>query len=137
MKVIIARLLILQDIELQSSATSKRPSEVETLRSQIPAAMLGRFDKFLSRGKKGVALVQNSICKGCQIALPVGLVNELINGHGTHVCGNCGRYLSLSETDAALFQAGRRADTIVVAKPIVPTASPQKSQKRAKRKQTD
>jgi hypothetical protein len=84
--------------------------------------MLDRFDKFLNRGKKGVALVQKGVCRGCQIALPVGVVNGLIQGISAQVCDNCGRYLYLPEAEAVGFQAGARADTIVV-KPKVPTLS--------------
>jgi hypothetical protein len=111
-KTTISHLLTLQDLELQTS--KKRSSKVEALRTQIPAAILARFDRFIGRGKKGVALVENSICKGCQIALPIGVVNGLIHGKTAEVCGNCGRYLYLTEADAAAFQAGRRADTIIV-----------------------
>ena len=122
MKTIISRLLVLQDLQLQTPSAQTVTSEIETLRGQIPGTVLDRFDKFIVRGKKGVALVQNGVCRGCQIALPIAKVNELINGNGSQVCGNCGRYLSLPEADAALFQAGKRTDTIVVSKPKVPTA---------------
>jgi hypothetical protein len=118
-KTIISRMLTLQDLELQSP--EKRGSEAKNLREQIPAEMLQRFDRFLVRGKKGVALVQNSICKGCQIAVPVGVVNGLIQGLVAPVCGNCGRYLYLADADVAAFQAGMRFDTIIVSKTKAPT----------------
>jgi predicted nucleic acid-binding Zn-ribbon protein len=113
----ISQLLALQEIELQSPKSSK----TSALRAQIPAGMLDRFDRFLSRGKKGVALVQNSICRGCQIAVPVGVVNALIQGVGVQVCDNCGRYLYLADTDATAFRAGTRADTITVTKRKAPS----------------
>ena len=123
MKSKISRLLDLQNLELQSPPTEAIASEIQSIRSEIPATMLVRYDRFIIRGKKGVALVQNSVCRGCQIALPVGVVNELIVGSSPQVCGNCGRYLSLTDADAALFKAGQRSDTIVVKKPAAPGTS--------------
>lgn len=119
MKKIISHLLTIQNLELQSP--KKEVAEAKTLRSEVPAEMLVRFDKFLDRGKKGVALVQNSICRGCQIAVPAGIVNSLIQGIGVQVCGNCGRYLYLADADAAAFQSGLRSDTITVTKSKVPS----------------
>jgi hypothetical protein len=110
----ISLLLTLQEIEL--NAPEQRRAEAETLREQIPPAMLSRFDKFLKRGKKGVARVEKSVCKACQIAVPVGTVSRLIQGLGIEVCGNCGCYLYLPDADAVAFQAGLRIDTIVVQK---------------------
>ena len=118
MKATISLLLTLQDLELQSP--DKRKDEADSLRNQIPTSMLNRFDKFLKRGKKGVALVQNSVCRGCQIALPVGVVTSLIQGLNADVCGNCGRYLYLAEADAIAFQGGLRSDTITVSKAKAP-----------------
>jgi hypothetical protein len=132
-KTIISRLLTIQDLQLQSP--KKSVSEVQTLREQVPSDMLVRFDKFLGRGKKGVALVQNSICKGCQIAVPPGTVNSLIQGVGAQICGNCGRYLYLAEADAVAFQGGLRSDTISVTKPKVPTlrAKPARAARKTKK----
>ena len=127
MKKTISRLLTLQDLELQSSS-NKRIAEVQALRADIPEMMLGRFDKFIVRGKKGVALVEKGVCKGCQISLPIGIVNELIQGVHAQVCGSCGRYLYLSETEAQGFQAGVRANAVVV-KPKVPGLPSKKRRK--------
>ena len=114
----ISRLLTLQNIEMQSVNTDS--TEAKTLREEIPAPLLVRFDRFLSRGKKGVAVVQNGVCKGCQIRVPVGVVNSLIQGIGIQVCDNCGRYLYLEESHAVAFQAGERNDIVKVAKPKAP-----------------
>ncbi|MDB6026605.1 MAG: hypothetical protein JWM68_2828 [Verrucomicrobiales bacterium] len=127
----ISHLLTLQTLELQSP--KKRNSEAQTLRDQIPAEMLTRFDKFIIRGKKGVALVQNGVCRGCQIGVPVGIVNSLIEGVGTQICGNCGRYLYLEEADALSFKGGARADTITVTKVKAPTLTTKAVRPRAKK----
>ena len=127
----ISTLLTLQTLELQSP--KKRGSEALKLREQIPAEMLTRFDKFLGRGKKGVALVQNGVCRGCQIGVPVGIVNSLIEGVGTQVCGNCGRYLYLEEADALSFKGGARTDTITVTKVKAPSLTAKVVRPRAKK----
>src|SRR5712692_6984049 len=97
MKEVIECLLTLQTLELERP---KKRSEALALREQIPSEILNRFDRFAGRGKKGVALVQNGVCKGCQIQIPIGLVNDLILGAHISTCGNCGRYLCLLPEDA-------------------------------------
>jgi hypothetical protein len=116
MKKVIESMLILQTIELESP---KRRPEALALREQIPSDMLNRFDKFLGRGKKAVALVQNGICKGCQIQIPIGLVNALILGASACTCGNCGRYLCLLPEDAISFQDRNKPGPTRVAKVVV------------------
>jgi hypothetical protein len=121
MKKIIEQLLAIQTLELDSP--KKSSTESKAIREQVPADVLNRFDKFLQRGKKGVALVQNGVCKGCQIQIPVGTVNALIQGVGTWTCGNCGRYLYLSEQDAITFQDRNKTEPLRVPKAAVPTLS--------------
>lgn len=111
MNKILSHLLTLQNIALESP--SKDASEVLALREKIPAQMLTRFDKFLDRGKKGIALVQNGVCKGCQIQVPVGTVNTLLQGTGACVCGNCGRYLYMLEADAVAFHDRNKPVAVV------------------------
>lgn len=118
MKKVIECLLTLQTLELECP---QKRSEALALREQIPAEILNRFDKFAGRGKKGVALVQNGICKGCQIQIPIGLVNALIQGASISTCGNCGRYLCLLPEEAISFQDRNKPEAMRVAKVAVPT----------------
>jgi len=97
----------------------KDSAEARVLREQIPAHIMVRFDKFLLRGKKGVALVQNGVCKGCQIQLPLNVINSLIQGLDASICGNCGRYLFLSDDEAIAFR-DRNAPVITVPKRKTP-----------------
>jgi hypothetical protein len=101
MNKIIEDLLSLQTLQLDSPKNNG--PKVLALRELIPSAVLNQFDRHMGRGKKAVALVQNGVCRGCQIQVPVGVVNVLMLGVGTPVCGNCGRYLCLLEADAASF----------------------------------
>jgi hypothetical protein len=129
---ILSHLLTLQTIELESP--KKDSKEVLSLREKIPAEMLSRFDKFLGRGKKGIALVQNGVCKGCQIQVPVGTVNALLQGTGACVCGNCGRYLYMLEADALAFHDRNKpvAPVPKVKAPALNTKSIRPSTKKAR-----
>lgn len=118
MKKIIENLLALQDLELDS--TKKSNPKALAIREEIPADVLNYFDRFLARGKKGVALVQNGTCRGCQIQVPIAVVNNLILGIGTSTCGNCGRYLYLLPEDATTFQNRNKPEALKVAKPAAP-----------------
>ena len=117
MNKVIESLFALQTLELESP---KKRSQALTLREQIPSEILNRFDKFLARGKKGVALVQNGICKGCQIQIPIGLVNSLILGASPSTCGNCGRYLCLpdpAESQSVVSEAATKPASKPASKP--------------------
>lgn len=112
-------------------------SDAQALRQQVPAYILDRFDKFVVRGKKGVALVQNGVCKGCQIQLPLNVINSLIVGLEATTCGNCGRYLVLLDEDAMAFR-DRNVTPVSVPKRKVPKLDakplltrPKKGRKRA------
>jgi hypothetical protein len=117
MNKVIECLFALQNLETESP---KKRAEALALREQIPSEILIRFDNFIRRGKKGVALVQNGICKGCQIQVPIGLVNTLILGAGTCTCGNCGRYLCLLPEDAVSFQDRNKPEAIRIPKVVAP-----------------
>jgi hypothetical protein len=119
-KKIISNLLALQTISIETPGTNS--PNARALREQIPAHILERFDKFVLRGKKGVALVQNGVCKGCQIGVPLNVINSLINGFEALTCGNCGRYLFLNDEDAVAFR-DRNAPVIIASKPKVPKLS--------------
>jgi hypothetical protein len=129
MKKVIECLLTLQILEQESP---KRRPEALALREQIPSDMLNRFDKFLGRGKKAVALVQNGICRGCQIQIPIGLVNALILGASAFTCGNCGRYLCLLPEDAISFQGRNKPEAPRVRKVVVPTLRQKSARPRRK-----
>lgn len=118
-KKIISQLLKLQTLSLETPGHDS--TDAKALREQIPAHILVRFDKFILRGKKGVALVQNGVCKGCQIQVPLNAVNSLIVGMEALTCGNCGRYLLLLDEDAVAFR-DRNVAVITVPKRKAPKA---------------
>ena len=134
MKKIISQLLALQTSELASPKTTD--SDSSAMRKQIPAEILARFDKFIGRGKKGIALVQNGVCRGCQIQVPVGVINTLMDGAAMPHCGNCGRFLYLLDEDAQIFRDRKDPDKLVIPRLMAPSLMPKvirPSKKKAKR----
>jgi predicted nucleic acid-binding Zn-ribbon protein len=77
--------------------------EVAALRTQIPAPILGHYDRLTARGKQGVAIVRNSVCASCHMKVPIGSISTLISGDDIQLCGTCGRYLYLPEEEKTKF----------------------------------
>lgn len=98
MKSILQHLLKLQAIEFSGSEKEKDPAMVSQLRNQIPAQILGHYDRLVARGKKGVADVRRQSCTACHMSVPLGAVLTLRRGDDIVLCENCGRYLHLDES---------------------------------------
>ena len=87
-------LLSLQALELGPKPLSPEQSEtVQKLRAQVPAPVLGHFDRLLARGKKGVAYARNGTCSECHLRLPSGTAATVSDENEIHLCDHCGRYL--------------------------------------------
>lgn len=97
MKKIVETLFTLQRAQSQSRGADENAAELQLLRTQIPNQVLLRFDRFLMRGKKGVAIVRNGVCSECHIKVAIGVFNALILGADIQACGSCGRYLYLPQ----------------------------------------
>lgn len=95
MNEILQALLKLQSLEFGEGGVKYSESEVQSLRSKIPLPVLGHFDRLITRGKKGVAVVRNQVCSGCHMKLPIGTINTLMQGNDIRLCDSCGRYLYL------------------------------------------
>jgi len=72
--------------------------QVAGLRALIPQGMLANYDRARARGKKGIALLRNHVCTNCRMQVPVSVTLSLKAGM-LQVCGNCGLYLCLPETE--------------------------------------
>ena len=97
MKELINHLLKLQSLEFDEQVDPDMEKQIAELRAKIPAPILGHYDRLVSRGKKGVALIRNQVCTGCHMQVPRGVVLTLMHGEDVQLCENCGRYLYLSE----------------------------------------
>ena len=54
------------------------------------------YDRFRVRDKKGLAAVNNQVCTGCHMRLPLGVIMTLKRGQDIQLCDSCGRYLYLA-----------------------------------------
>lgn len=97
MKSILQHLIKLQSIEFSDTKNETDAAVARELRSQIPAQILGHYDRLLARGKKGIAAVRQQTCTACHMKVPLGAVFTLRRGDDIVLCENCGRYLYLDE----------------------------------------
>jgi len=96
---LIKNLLNLQAIEVDKKSAANA-AETAKLRATVPAQILGHYDRFVSRGKRGVAIVRNQVCTACHVQVPRSMVLTLMRDEDIQICGNCGRYLYLLEETA-------------------------------------
>ena len=92
-------LLKLQAIDFKESTEQNVEALRQELRARVPQQILGHYDRLVSRGKKGVAIVRNQVCTGCHMRLPIGTVNTLMQGQDIQLCDSCGRYHVLAEPE--------------------------------------
>ena len=97
MNAAIQTLLKLQALEFGQETGKSVESQIAGLRGEVPAPILGHYDRLRVRGKKGVAIVRNQVCTGCHMRLPIGVINTLMHGLDIQLCDSCGRYLCLAE----------------------------------------
>lgn len=102
MKVLMQKLLKLQTLELGETSSPPTAALIAELRGTIPAEILEHYDRLRVRGKKGVGVVNNQVCAGCHMHVPLGVILTLKHGDDVQRCENCGRYLCLPpEAEAA------------------------------------
>ncbi len=97
---IMENLLKLQGLEFGETRGSDAAAQITQLRSKIPPTILAHYDRLAARGKKGIAIVQNQVCSGCHMRLPIGTMNTLSHAGDIELCESCGRYLYLPPVQA-------------------------------------
>jgi C4-type zinc ribbon domain len=127
MNVVVQNLLRLQSLEF--GEVKNVGGEAEQLRGQIPAPILGHYDRLRVRGKKGISLVRNQVCTGCHMHVPIGKITVLMRESDIQLCDNCGRYLYLADASASPAVA----DPVVASQPAEKPAE-KKTSKPRKRK---
>jgi len=120
MNEIIRNLVKLQALEFGEISSKSLASQLAELRTLIPQAILGHYDRLAVRGKKALAVVRNQVCSGCHMRLPIGTINTMLQGHDLQLCDTCGRYLYLPEP------AEGQTSEIVVAAAAKPASKPRK-----------
>jgi predicted nucleic acid-binding Zn-ribbon protein len=97
----LTNLLKLQALDFGEIKDKDADSHRDELRKTIPQPILAHYDRLVTRGKKGVALVRNQVCTGCHMRLPIGTINTLMQNQDIQLCDTCGRYLYLEETSVS------------------------------------
>jgi len=86
-------------------ATPERDAQIRRLRSEIPAPVLGHFDRLLQQGRGGVALVRHGVCGECHLRVSVGTLASLVRPKDLHLCDNCGSYLLMPQDEVGTVAA--------------------------------
>ncbi len=96
MKELLNNLTRLQSLELGEVKEKNSETTITELRSKIPSQILAHYDRLMVRGKKGIVPVQNQVCTGCHMRLPIGVITTLMHATDLQLCDTCGRYLYLA-----------------------------------------
>ena len=98
MKNVIELLLNLQNLEMgPATASPHKDTEIARLRQEIPAQIMGHYDRLRARDKKGVSVVRNGVCSECHMRLASGIYAEVVRAEDILICDSCGRYLVLTK----------------------------------------
>ena len=96
MKELLNNLTRLQSLELGEIKEKNSEETIAQLRGKIPQQILAHYDRLMVRGKKGIVAVQNQVCTGCHMRLPIGVITTLMHAADLQLCDSCGRYLYLA-----------------------------------------
>ncbi len=96
MKELLNNLTRLQSLELGEVKEKNSETTITELRGKIPSQILAHYDRLMVRGKKGIVPVQNQVCTGCHMRLPIGVITTLMHATDLQLCDTCGRYLYLA-----------------------------------------
>lgn len=88
----------LQEIEVKKRKANKKElkeleSQTELIRSELDAALIDRFDRFMERYGFAVAEVDGGVCQGCYINVSTGMGSAIEGSNDIYVCENCGKFL--------------------------------------------
>lgn len=101
MNELMQNLLKLQTLEFSETQDDNTAAMIAEWRAKIPAQIARHYDRFRERGKKGLVAVNNQVCAGCHMRLPLGVIMTLKHGQDIQLCGSCGRYLYLPDEAAS------------------------------------
>ena len=104
MKEQVQQLLELQELEFiskesaivhaDSDADEDLETRISTKRRRIPEELLARYDRLTQFGPS-VVVVKSGMCLGCNLCIPQGDLNRMVNGSVDPVCPHCNRFLNL------------------------------------------
>ena len=104
MKEQVQQLLELQELEFiskesaivhaESDADENLETRISKKRQQIPPELLARYDRLTQFGPS-IVVVKGGMCLGCNLCIPQGDLNRMINGSVDPVCPHCNRFLNI------------------------------------------
>lgn len=99
MKQILENLLQIQQLHF-GPERDQQADTITELRTAVPEPVLAHFDRLVSRGKKGISIIRNRVCRECHMGVALGTMITLRKEEDLQLCGSCGRYLYLPEEEA-------------------------------------
>jgi len=97
------QLLLLQTLALDTKPlTLESEGEILKLREKVPGSILDHFDRFMARGKRGLAIARDGVCSECHLRITPGTLARLAYTTGIQLCDNCGRYLCSLENPPSI-----------------------------------
>lgn len=81
----------IEEIAKDTEITQKERDEIA---KEVSSDFLSKYE-LIFRNKRGAALVavENKTCRGCHMALPPNVINEVRRGTSVIICDNCARIL--------------------------------------------
>jgi predicted nucleic acid-binding Zn-ribbon protein len=127
MRTIVENLLALQKLILQPTKPGPdQQTKINELRTKVPGPVLDHFDRMVSRGRNGVALVRHGMCGECHIRIPVGTLSSLVSPKDVYLCETCACYLLLPlEEMAAVVHSGKLRPVARNVRPKTPAPAPE------------
>ena len=94
----------LQEIEMKKKKADEREleklrSQAEIIRTELDAALIDRFDRFMERYGFAVAEVEDGVCQGCYINVATGMRSAIEGSNDIYICENCGKFLVAAKKD--------------------------------------
>jgi predicted nucleic acid-binding Zn-ribbon protein len=74
-------------------AIAQLEARIDELKTDLPAHVRGRLERFAKTGGRAVVPVINGICYGCFTAVATGAVAGLGRNDNVNYCESCGRFL--------------------------------------------
>ena len=73
---------------------------IDTMVSALPIDLATQFNRLIKRSHLAVVALNNGVCSGCGMKVPVSLTHEVHAAKNVYSCTNCSRFLYWPEADA-------------------------------------
>ncbi len=79
---------------------------IDTMISALPIDLATQFNRLSKRSHLAVVALNNGVCSGCGMKVPVSLTHEVHAAKNVYTCTNCSRFLYWPEKDAPRRTSG-------------------------------